>query len=283
MRLQYSFVIDQNPRFLAEARLFLGALIGAGVAPADIVAQVTTRCGQSGRALAESFGVRALELPLGPDGTYCNKINQLFTLASDAFDVLVACDTDLAITRPLDAAASVHTIRAKRVDQPNPPLPVLESVRAFLGITAQPALLAPSATAQEATYALNCNGGLLMIPRQFMQPLGEQWLQYAEILHAQRHLLQRWVNHIDQVSWAFAMIRLNLPFSELPIDYNFPTTLAKQIPSSGYAEPIVLHYHRAIDRKGRIKRCGVPAVDAVIHRVNRSLNPRRGLWSRLFG
>ena len=79
------------------------------------------------------------------------------------------------------------------------------------------------------------------------------------------------------------MIKLELPFSELPIDYNFPTPLANQIPRSCYAEPIVLHYHRAIDHKGRIKRSGVPAVDAVIKRVDRSLNPRRSLWGRLFG
>ena len=282
MRLQYSFVIDENPRFLAEARLFVRALLGAGVAPADIVAQVTARCGEPGRALAASFGVRALELPLGPDSTYCNKINQLFTLANEEFDVLVACDTDLAITRPLNSAASLHAIRAKRVDQPNPPLAVLESVRAFLQVPSQPALLAPSIAAHESTYALNCNGGLLMIPRALMRPLGEQWLRNAEVLHDHRHLLQRWGNHIDQVSFAFAMIQLGLPFDELPIDYNFPTTLAKQIPASCYGEPIVLHYHRAIDRRGRIKRCGVPSVDALIKRVNRSLYPRRSLWARLF-
>ena len=45
MRVRYSFVIDQNPRFLAEGELFLRVLLAAGVAPQDIVAQTTVRSG----------------------------------------------------------------------------------------------------------------------------------------------------------------------------------------------------------------------------------------------
>ena len=73
-----------------------------------------------------------------------NKINQLFTLADDdGFDVLVACDTDLAILRPLDEAVMAELVRAKRVDQENPPLAVLERIREFLGFPQQPPLVAP--------------------------------------------------------------------------------------------------------------------------------------------
>src|ERR1700761_6728031 len=101
MRIRYSFVIDEDPRFVLEGAIFLRAILGAGVHPGDIVAQVTQRSGDVGKSLAARFGVRAVDLPLGPDGAYTNKINQLFTLADDDFDVLVACDTDVAITRPL--------------------------------------------------------------------------------------------------------------------------------------------------------------------------------------
>ncbi len=282
MRIRYSFVIDQNPRFLAEGELFLRALLAAGVVPQDIVAQITTRSGERAKSLAASFGVRAVDLPLGPDGAFCNKINQLFTLSDDDFDILVACDTDLAITQPLDQAASLRSVRARRVDQCNPPLEVLESIRAFLGFPRQPFLVAPTCFPDCATYALNCNGGVLMIPRQFMQPLGEAWLGYAQALADHRELLRQWVNHIDQVSWAFAMMRLDLPFSELPIEYNFPTPLAKMLPKDSTEAPVVLHYHRAIDHKGRIKRTGVRSVDDVIARVNRTVADPQNLWGRWF-
>jgi hypothetical protein len=271
MRVRYSFVIDEDPRFVLQAGIFLRAILGAGVRSGDVVAQVTPRSGEVGKSLAARFGVRAIDLPLGPDGAYCNKINQLFTLADDDFDVLVACDTDVAITKPLDEVATVDFVRAKRVDLENPPLAVLEEIREFLGFPEQPPLAAPGFSPLATTYAMNCNGGMLLIPRRFMKSLGDTWLGYAQILTDNRHLLRQWVNHIDQVSWAFAMLKLALPFQELPVEYNFPTTLAKKIPRGTYAQPVVLHYHRATDRKGRIRRSGVRLVDKSIKQVNRHL------------
>jgi uncharacterized membrane protein YgdD (TMEM256/DUF423 family) len=271
MRLRYSFVIDEHSRFILESRIFLRTILAAGVRPTDIVAQVTARSGEVGKGIAAEFGVRALDLPLGPDGAYTNKINQLFTLADEDFDVLVACDTDLAIMRPLDEAAATAAVRARRVDQENPPLAVLERIREFLGVPQQPALAAPTCCPAAKTYALNCNGGMLLIPRRFMRPLGEAWLGYATTLTEHRHLLEQWVNHIDQVSWAFAMLQLGLPYQELPLEYNFPTNLAKRIPRGTYAPPAVLHYHRSLDRRGRLRSSGVRLLDKSIRAANRAL------------
>ena len=271
MRLRYSFVIDEHSRFILESRIFLRTILAAGVRPSDIVAQVTARSGEAGKGVAAQFGIRALDLALGPDGAYTNKINQLFTLADEEFDVLVACDTDLAIMRPLDEAATTQFVRARRVDQENPPLAVLERIREFLRVPQQPALAAPTCCPEARTYAMNCNGGMLMIPRRFVRPLGEAWLTYATTLTEHRHLLEQWVNHIDQVSWAFAMLQLALPFQELPLEYNFPTNLAKRMSRGTYAQPAVLHYHRALDRRGRLRSSGVRLVDKSIREANRRL------------
>ena len=282
MRLRYSFVIDEHARFILESRIFLRTMLAAGIRPAAIVAQVTARSGAVGKGIAAEFGVRALDLPLGPDGAYTNKINQLFTLADEDFDVLVACDTDLAIMRPVDEAATTEFVRARRVDQENPPLAVLERIREFLGVPQQPALAAPTCCPGAMTYAMNCNGGMLLIPRRFMRPLGEAWLAHATTLTQHRHLLEQWVNHIDQVSWAFAMLQLGLPFQELPLEYNFPTNLAKRIPRGTYAQPAVLHYHRSLDRSGRLRSSGVRLVDKSVRAANRALagtkNAGAGRW-----
>ena len=277
MRLRYSFVIDEHPRFLVQGGIFLRTLLAAGVPSDDIVAQVTQRSGEAGRRLAARFGVRALELPLGPDKTYCNKINQLFTLTDDDFDVLVCCDTDLAILRPLDEVARADTVRARRVDLENPPLSVLEEARALIGLPERPTLIGTGCEPQAMTYALNCNGGMLLIPRRFIRTLGERWLEYARTLVANRQIMQRWVNHIDQVSWAFAMLQLELPFEELPLEYNFPIGLAGKLPEGSYGRPVVLHHHNAIRRNGRIRKSGVALVDQSIDEANRRLRRRLGL------
>lgn len=271
MRLLYSFVIDGDPRFLVQARILLRTPIGSGVAASDIVAQLTARAGDSARGLIADYGVRGLDLPDGPDGKYCNKIQQLFTLRDADFDVLVACDTDLAVLHPLDGATKINVIRAKRVNDANPPFAVLEEVRAFLGVTKQPTVVAPSFDPAERTYALNCNGGVLMIPRQFIQPLGDLWLEYAAALTTRSGLLQRWVNHIDQVTWALAMMQLELPFEELPLEYNFSTVLADRAPAQ-IASPLVLHHHNYLDKKQRLRLCGNKTVDQAIKRANAMLN-----------
>jgi hypothetical protein len=268
VRIRYSFVIDHDPRFLREGETFLRTLTGAGVPAADIVAQVTVRCGEPGRSLARRFGVTAIDLPLGPDQAFCNKINQLLTLAGDDFDVLAACDTDMAILEPLDAAARADAVRARRVDTENPPLAVLEAIRAAIGLPEQPSLTAPGCAPGGSTYSLNCNGGMLLIPRAHVKALGEAWLRYAIFLADHRYLLRQWVDHIDQVSWAFAMLELRLPFEELPIEYNFPTSLARKIPAGSYGQPVVLHYHRRIGGNGRLRRTRVPLVDRAIRKAN---------------
>jgi hypothetical protein len=279
MRLIYSFVLDGDPRFLLQGRIFLHSLLAAGVSRDDIVAHVTPSSGSAGRELASSFGVRSVALTPGPDGKYTNKINQCFTLDETDFDVLVACDTDLAILHPLTDVASAHEVRARRVDSENPPLAILEGLRVLLGVTQEPRLVAPSCAPAGRTYALNCNGGMLMIPKSLLPVLGGAWLKYAVDLLAHVERMQRWPMHVDQVAWAFAMMHLNLPFAELPIEYNFPTGLAKHLPPGAFGEPVVLHYHGRLDRNGLLKSSGVAVVDRAIQKANGVLRPGRW-WHR---
>jgi hypothetical protein len=277
MRLIYCFVLDGDPRFLIQGRIFLSSLLAAGVAREEIVAHVTPSSGAAGRELARLFGVRSIPLPPGPDGKYTNKINQCFTLDDLDFDVLVACDTDLAILRPLTGVASDHAVRARRVDWENPPLEILDDLRAILGVAGQPQLVAPNCAPAGRTYALNCNGGMLMIPKPWLPALGRAWLEYATALLAHLGRMQRWTMHVDQVAWAFALMQLRLPFEELPIEYNFPTGMAKRLPEGSFGEPVVLHYHHRLNRRGLLKKSGVPLVDRAVKQANAVLRPR-GWW-----
>jgi hypothetical protein len=279
MRLIYSFVLDGDPRFLVQGRIFLRSLLAAGVSRDEVVAHITPASGAAGHKLASSFGVRSLALTPGPDGKYTNKINQCFTLDEVDFDVLVACDTDVAILRPLTDVANLHAVRARRVDSENPPLEILEDLRVLMGITQPPPIVAPSCAPAGRTYALNCNGGMLLIPKPLLSALGRAWLECAIDLLAYVERMQRWSMHVDQVAWAFAMMRLNLPFEELPIEYNFPTGLAQHMPERSFGEPVVLHYHNRLGRSGLLKSSGVAVVDRAINKANGALRGARW-WQR---
>ena len=236
MRLLYSFIIDADPKFLVQARLLVASLLGSGVPACNIIANVTPASGDAGHALAKAFGIASTVTTPQVDGKFCNKIDQLLRLNDPDYDVLVLCDTDIAILERLDSVALPDAIRAKRVDLDNPPLGVLEALRPLFRVDATPEIV-PCSCAPALTYRLNCNGGLMMLPRQFVWSLGQEWLNCAKWLHGERHRLVGWDVHIDQVSWAFAMLRLGYPFDELSIDYNFPTGFASKIPPSQYRSP----------------------------------------------
>lgn len=116
----------------------------------------------------------------------------------------------------------------------------------------------------------------MMLPRQFAWSLRREWLNCTKWLHGERHRLVEWDVHIDQVSWAFAMLRLGYPFDELSIDYNFPTGFASKIPPSQYRSPRVLHHHNDIDEAGAIRPTGIPAIDSAIERANGHLKSFAG-------
>jgi hypothetical protein len=272
VNILYTFVIDRNTRFIDQGRIFLRTLLAAGVPTDQIIVQVTEESGAKGHALAASFGVRSVRLPLGPDGKFCNKIGQLFNVSDDDFDVLAVCDTDLAFLKPLDAVASLHNVRGKRVDFENPPLAILDELHAFLRIDAHPEIVSPTCAPDGATYSYNCNGGVLLIPRQFVSRIGETWRDYANILVDAAQKMQRWTNHIDQVAWAFAMMALRLPFEELTPEWNFPTPVARQVPVGTYGAPCVLHHHHDLDTEGLIQKTSISLVDDAITKVNAILS-----------
>jgi hypothetical protein len=56
-------------------------------------------------------------------------------------------------------------------------------------------------------------------------------------------------------------------FRELPVEYNFPTHIAKKVPRGTYARPVMLHYHRALDRRGRLRRSGIRWVDESVREL----------------
>jgi hypothetical protein len=268
MKVLYTFVLDAHPKFIVQGRLFLANLLAAGVSPDSIVANITPSCGALGYDLASSFKIGAVDLQPQLDGKFCNKIDQLTLHNRPHFDILAVCDTDLAITRRLDNIASLTHIRAKRVDSPNPPLHILDDFHRFFDIKVSPEIVPTTCEPASLTYRMNCNGGLILIPRQYVEPLGREWRRFAEHVYLERHRLLRWIDHVDQVSWAFAVLHLQLPFEELPVEYNFPSVIAKKIPDGTYKRPIVLHHHNDLDLDGRIRLTGITEVDRTIAYAN---------------
>ncbi|MGO9006091.1 MAG: hypothetical protein ACLQIQ_13735 [Beijerinckiaceae bacterium] len=282
MKALYSFIIDADPRFEIQARIFLTTIIAAGVSSADIICRHTPSATLQARAVVDTFGVELLPIAPFLDGRHCNKIGQLPALIERDADFLILCDTDLAFLDPLTTLFDTEHVRAKQVDRPIPPLAVLNALREQFCCEKTPRLV-PVSIGDELTYSVNCNGGLYIIPRQLAALISRAWRAEAERLCAYRAVYEGWFSHTDQISFAMTMLANDLDVAELPIEYNFPLHLYKRFGSRDFRVPRVLHYHRMVDNQSRLLPVGHPAVDLAVNHVNDVLerNAKYSNWTKL--
>ncbi len=247
MRCIYSFVLDGNSKFARQAHVFLKTLLATGVASKDVIAHVTPSVGSEGYELIKAYDISSYFIEPLLDGTYCNKIAQLDFLIDLQPDVAILCDTDLAFLEDPALLALESSIRAKVVDIANPPWERLEQIRLNLGIKKEPRAILTSCD-NSLTYSTNCNGGLYIIPGRLLERLGRQWLIEATVLYHNISWLGDWSAHVDQISFAMAMLRLGLDVEQIPISCNFPYHLADTFRSN--CSPRIIHYHSQIDALG---------------------------------
>jgi hypothetical protein len=263
----YSFIIDGDPIFEIEARIFLTTIIACGVSPAEVICRYTPSATPQARAVVEAFGVELLPIAPFLDGRYCNKIGQLPALIERDADFLVLCDTDLAFLDPLTPLFNGERVKAKPVDVTNPPLRVLDALREILCRDKIPRLV-PISLGDGLTYSVNCNGGLYIIPSQLAPLISRAWRAEAERLRAHRAVYEEWFKHTDQISFAMAMLANDLDLVELPIEYNFPLNLHESFGAHDFKVPRILHYHGMVDSKSRLLPVGHSTVDVAVERIN---------------
>jgi hypothetical protein len=285
-RLRFSCVVDDGPIFKRQALAWIRTLLASGTANADELVVCLVQGGSGSvfgpgdddEAFAQNvrrLGGAVCPVPRLGTGTaaYCNKLAQLKVGLLREADCCVLCDTDIAFAGNMRSAFKTDAVRAKIVDVDNPPLPVLNALFDMSGITTRP-ILVPSTVNRRPTFHTNCNGGLYVIPTQWMEPLAESWMHWVRFAFEHRQLLGPCALHIDQIGFSFAMLDLGLPFEPLPEHLNFPTHLPPEVFAAPVVtEPLVLHYHCHTEGNGRLLHCGHPPADAAIERVNGMLGP----------
>lgn len=270
MEAIFSFVVDADPRFVAQTKLFIASLMAQGVPAKAIHAHVTPNTGKAARDLLQRAGVKTHVLQPFLDGKYCNKLVQLDTLLEFEADCYVLCDTDLAFAGPINGWLNAEELRAKPVDLPNPPLDRLEALRRRIGLEVEPRLVRTSAD-PALTWSTNCNGGLYIVPSKLGATLAEHWKQFAEQLQNCEDILENWYHHIDQIAYAMAVMAMGRDVLELPLEANFPMHLQSHFDQMAFGEPVVLHYHWLLDAEGKILTTGSTLVDAAVAKANASI------------
>jgi len=275
---RFSCVVDEHPRFHLEVLRWFACLTQiAGVDPGDLtvhaVGSTSTesldyllRCGVSVRSVA-AFDRRS---------PHCNKISGALRLADAGVDgVAVLCDTDIVVLedpRLLDLPDGA--VAAKPVDAPVPPPEVLAEIFEAANLPAPDRVPLPWGPDQW-TLAGNSNGGLYLVPGTLLRPVAEAWAEQARWLLERAELLREWTVHVDQVAMAMALVSTTTTVHRLDVRWNTPTHDLTRVPADPPV-PAIIHYHQEVDRDGRIRRIGSPAIDGQIERANIAINR---VWS----
>ena len=281
MQTAISCVIDDDPRFLTQARLLLASLRSAGVRQDDASTVLVVHVPQAMADARELEPLRQLGALIQPyeafatgAGAYCNKLVQLRTAALRQADRVLLLDADMLILRDPRPLFDPGAVRGKIVDFPLPPAEKWQRLFREAGFAEVETAATDFAPGTE-TPARNCNGGAYYLPRAAFAALAEAWPRWSRHCLAQEALLGEHLHHSDQLGFALAMQELGLPFRPLSLGDNFPTHL--QV--SGYAhvprqQITAAHYHRHVDGFGLPSPVGIDWIDQqvtdALHRIRRN-------------
>ncbi|OLN27362.1 hypothetical protein DVDV_2160 [Desulfovibrio sp. DV] len=271
-----SFVVDDHPKFRLQSVNLIGTLLGTGTVPAgDVFVHLVGGHPAVYREFLAAVRVNVVPVrPYGaPESPYCNKLVQLRSKALAGAGCVALLDADVAFAADLSAVLPGSGVRAKTVDTPSPPLPLLRALLHQAGLPRDPALAAADFVPGE-TLRGNMNGGVCLFDRQAFGQVGPHWLKWTHFTLANARLLGPFAKHADQVGLALALVELGLDPTLLGPHMNFPTHLRPATYRPGHdLDPSIIHYHDRLDDAGLLVPPGLPRVDAAVSRVNALLRP----------
>ena len=216
---------------------------------------------------------------LDPSYPYANKI-QMLQIEED-YDVLVALDTDVLITRDFSDYIDKNKVSAKGVDTDCLGLENWKKLFNFFKLDMPLEKFQTCITNIETVPWFN--SGVLFIPKKFISNLYESWVKYNKKLLQDYYSLDFLsgdslnddsnFTFIDQYALALAIHDLKLPYAQLPLELNFPTHyLVHKSFQPEKISPLLVHYHHLVSKDGNIFHCKYEKTNALIDNINTKLN-----------
>lgn len=275
-RVLVATVTENRPPFVHEAELLFRTLrqFGGTLSHARCVAHFVGSADPAAVERLDKLGV-ATEIvePFDERCPHANKIRMLET--AEDFDYLVALDPDIVVTRDFSAHVMGASVAAKPVDNERLTLKQWEGLFARFGLALPPARYTTScAMAETVPYF---NSGVLVVPRNHVQPLAAAWGSFVRRLldtgtDVPSVVDHRFFRESDQFALTLALAEARLPFRGLPLELNFPTHRPIHPDLDPHRlNPYLIHHHHRVSPAGEVLPCSYAMVDAAIADVNHYL------------
>ena len=200
--------------------------------------------------------------PLMAHSPHCNKLIPF--LDPDGFNDQIVTDCDVFATADFTGFFRRDQVRLPPNNHGVPPLAVFQEVFNRMGLEHPPepglSIFAGQNRNME-TFAGNVSAGVICVPAQ-LRGFAETWREQAQWFDGRLGILGRYKGHVDQISFAVAAARVDLPFSHFPAQANAILQLLPHIRSlyalhltSGH----IPQYPEAFDGAGHLRLDGLPA------------------------
>src|SRR5690606_11124771 len=135
---------------------------------------------------------------------------------------------------------------AKPVNFPNPRADILKNIYKEAVVEVTPSESSFPLNNDSETERNNCNGGVYIISNEFLKKLAPKWKAYANWCIENADIFtSKYSKHADQVAFGLAIASLEQKLTHLPLEYNFPTHVSKNLLPN--ITPNIIHYHGCID------------------------------------
>lgn len=272
MKIAFSCVVDNDPKYARQAVLWAASLLIHGVQDAESLVVHTVGEGEPRlRALLNSWGVDVVQIEaFDARHRYSNKLAQFESASLQNADLVVLCDCDLAFAASISPWLKGERIRARIAQRPwlAPAQWKAIFATANLSLPTDRVLSVNGAP----TLPTFCNGGLYIIPQALFSQLGIAWSKWDRWLLERPELIKPRETFTDQISFTLACEELGLTIDYLPIELNYPMgpNRAATLKANGrkVGAPRVLHYHDLVGPRGFLHKDKAASVNAAIDRVN---------------
>ena len=217
--------------------------------------------------------------PLDEHYHHSNKIQML--QIEDDYDVLIALDTDIIVTRDFTDYIDKNKISAKIVDTDCLGLENWEKLFNFFKLDVPVKRFQTCITNVKTIPWFN--SGVLFIPKKYSLILYKLWIQYTKKLLENYYSLSFLSGDsfnddsnfifIDQYALALSIHDLKLFYNPLPLEFNFPTHYSIHpdfLPQN--VEPFLIHYHHRLTKFQNVMHCFYSKVNQSIDSVNSKIN-----------
>jgi hypothetical protein len=270
MKIKYSCVLDQHPRFGRQAFVWALSLLTYGGAETDsLVIHTVGEYSGEYRKIFDDWGIET-RVVTAFDSRHpnSNKLAQFESEALQSVDYAVLFDCDIAFCGDISGWITGESIRGRAGISR---LSANQWIELFSAANLQLPAAWGNAVTSATTPASYVNGGFYVIPKVGFQQLRTVWPRWNRLLIERSPLIHPHEEFTDQISFAMSCQELGLTVEHLPVELNLDTVHLTNVPDVASAgldiHPLVLHYHR-LNRQGFVRPAGIPSIDRQVRKIN---------------